>query len=682
MTMRLIAAIVTLVAVAPAPAHLAADWYIKGETGSDLNSGLSPSEPRQTFPPDAAIASGDTFHVAERCRSSLVVDQLRDNITVRQWSGQAPAQLRGDTPVRTGWTQVGATNAWEMAIGAGKELNNSGTPNDAGDSYTGSVVHNWDIKIDQEGRHYGHLSYGTRAQVEAAGGVGRYHYSATTGVLAVNLGGPSPNQVGEEVAYCDAKERIAIAIVSGAGHVIRDVSFALYPTRFLGYGVILVACTDSLVDGCTAWDMGAHAFGGTASAVNIRFVNCTARGLHRDGTHFVWFTSGPDLAGCAAERCTAWAYRYRNFDNTGVPLGIADPGQIGFFAHGPGFGTPIHDLLIDECTFRTFEDGGAFAAGSDALPPAVSEYTDWAAYPVRVRAGRVLGAGALFHFDWMAYRGTKFHLPYTGAQYSGYGAPGGISLGFSGNIGRPRRLLLESCEIVVNLDGPPVPNAPTRLFALSIGNADDQMIRINCSIHNTGTQPATNPRVINDWGGRTDRAFLVRGEVVEFKTLTDQNMLCIADGEIPAADHDMLDGVYRNIGSDRYSQNPSLDSESEWLAKVDTQGGHVEAAPIFPDAPGSLALAPGSPIWTDRRATTGVVPAAGLNGPYTGFFGAYQYRPCSADCTLDGSLTIADLTCFQAKFVAGDPYADCNQSGSLTISDFTCYQAKFVAGCP
>ncbi len=56
--------------------------------------------------------------------------------------------------------------------------------------------------------------------------------------------------------------------------------------------------------------------------------------------------------------------------------------------------------------------------------------------------------------------------------------------------------------------------------------------------------------------------------------------------------------------------------------------------------------------------------------------------PCYPDCNNSGTLTIADFTCFQAEFVAGNPYADCNNSGSLTIADFTCFQAEFVAGCP
>ncbi len=55
---------------------------------------------------------------------------------------------------------------------------------------------------------------------------------------------------------------------------------------------------------------------------------------------------------------------------------------------------------------------------------------------------------------------------------------------------------------------------------------------------------------------------------------------------------------------------------------------------------------------------------------------------CYADCNASGALSVADFTCFQAKFAAGDPYANCNHSGGLTVADFVCFQAKFVAGCP
>ncbi len=59
-----------------------------------------------------------------------------------------------------------------------------------------------------------------------------------------------------------------------------------------------------------------------------------------------------------------------------------------------------------------------------------------------------------------------------------------------------------------------------------------------------------------------------------------------------------------------------------------------------------------------------------------------QVGGCYADCNGSGGLSVADFTCFQARFVGGDPYADCNQSGTLSIADFICYQAAYVAGCP
>ncbi len=57
-------------------------------------------------------------------------------------------------------------------------------------------------------------------------------------------------------------------------------------------------------------------------------------------------------------------------------------------------------------------------------------------------------------------------------------------------------------------------------------------------------------------------------------------------------------------------------------------------------------------------------------------------QACYPDCNNSGSLTIADFSCFQTAFAAGQPYADCNTSGTLTIADFACFQAAFAQGCP
>ncbi len=60
---------------------------------------------------------------------------------------------------------------------------------------------------------------------------------------------------------------------------------------------------------------------------------------------------------------------------------------------------------------------------------------------------------------------------------------------------------------------------------------------------------------------------------------------------------------------------------------------------------------------------------------------------CYANCNGDWApgwipnLNVADFTCFQTRFVAGDVYGDCNDDGKMTIADFACFQTRFVAGC-
>jgi hypothetical protein len=77
-----------------------------------------------------------------------------------------------------------------------------------------------------------------------------------------------------------------------------------------------------------------------------------------------------------------------------------------------------------------------------------------------------------------------------------------------------------------------------------------------------------------------------------------------------------------------------------------------------------------------------------LHGGYAGaanvLSDTWQIRceSCYADCNGDASLTVADFSCFQTRFVAQDPYADCVPDQVFTVADFGCYQTKFVQGCP
>ncbi len=135
--------------------------------------------------------------------------------------------------------------------------------------------------------------------------------------------------------------------------------------------------------------------------------------------------------------------------------------------------------------------------------------------------------------------------------------------------------------------------------------------------------------------------------------------------------------------------------------------GNISADPLFVNAAaGDYRLAPGSPcidagdntevpgeVTTDlagdpRFVDDPLTPDTGVGRAPIVDMGALEYQgaesggACYADCNTSGRLTVADFSCFQAKFVAGDPYADCNGVGGLTIADFGCFQTKFVAACP
>lgn len=74
-----------------------------------------------------------------------------------------------------------------------------------------------------------------------------------------------------------------------------------------------------------------------------------------------------------------------------------------------------------------------------------------------------------------------------------------------------------------------------------------------------------------------------------------------------------------------------------------------------------------------------IAPTDGHVEPYLLHMPAY----CYPDCNADDALTVADLTCFMAKYAATDyMYADCDNDDRLTLADFGCFSTKFALGCP
>ncbi len=87
-------------------------------------------------------------------------------------------------------------------------------------------------------------------------------------------------------------------------------------------------------------------------------------------------------------------------------------------------------------------------------------------------------------------------------------------------------------------------------------------------------------------------------------------------------------------------------------------------------------------VFTVNPTNPAGIPGAVAALSLPGIGGSVTIIGCYPDCDGGGTLTIADFTCFQAKFAAGDPYADCDGNTQFTVADFTCFQGEFLAGCP
>lgn len=63
----------------------------------------------------------------------------------------------------------------------------------------------------------------------------------------------------------------------------------------------------------------------------------------------------------------------------------------------------------------------------------------------------------------------------------------------------------------------------------------------------------------------------------------------------------------------------------------------------------------GNPRFVDDPATPDTGVPGGAGGSAVVDMGAYEFQGCYPDCNADGSLTVADFTCFQTRFVKGCP---------------------------
>jgi hypothetical protein len=112
-----------------------------------------------------------------------------------------------------------------------------------------------------------------------------------------------------------------------------------------------------------------------------------------------------------------------------------------------------------------------------------------------------------------------------------------------------------------------------------------------------------------------------------------------------------------------------------------TAASYVDLHDLLPSGVGEWSTS-GAHAMVIENGTVKVFGFAYDDGWIGGTRAVMWSLPCYADCSGDGTLTVADFGCFQTRFVAANAYADCNADGVLTVADFGCFQTKFVAGCP
>lgn len=618
-----------------------ATYYIRGQTGSDSADGLTAATAKKTFDGLVAaytVASGDTIYVAEEVHSNATFTGAAtggpallgltslSNVSVLQEPGGTQADIRGDWKlVQTGWTA--STNAWQLTLTG------------AAAAQPVAVGYNFDANIDANGRRYGHLIPDSLANVQGAtGSKGRWNYNTATKVLTVYLGGDNPNSSGKVVNVCfvPASQAGLITITGGSGNTVQGLNFTFCPAPAasgqVGWGVIFTSSPNSTGVNLVGRDLGAHAFGAYASgssASGCTFTNCESwSGRNGGGGAFIHYTTSAFTLTGQRINCRVYAYRYLGLDGLTRDDGtVAQDAFTGFafYAHADS-GSPITDLLDDGCTVAYLENPGfAWVAYYAANITAAGDASVWSSHAYRVdRSQIVYGCmETMSNANNYAYRRCTFQQTRQLSDGSG-GTRGAWTLWTGAGAGS---ILFEACEFILDLDDASAgAGGPVRAFTVNATSNDSVMRFVNCSMHDTSTQTASDFRAFFDYIGANANLFRVNGCSISYLTSGSTRALCIADSGTSAANHGFSDNAYWQINdsSSRWSQNSSFDTAAEWIANVDT-AGRVLSTAAFPNAPTALSLTSASSLWPLRRTTSTVVPAAGINGPYTTFYGAYQY---------------------------------------------------------
>jgi Right handed beta helix region len=591
--------------------------FVDGD--APINGGGTAAAPFNTLVSlDTALELGPHANVTIFLAGTFNGEQLEilgglTNCTFQQWPGHPQATIRGDTPITGVWTEVAPGTHYSIPVSSLGGII--------------SVVEDWDIRIDRQGRHYGHMKIASSpAMVPLT--PGSWFFDGIKMHIHPS-DGANPNTSGRVYAHC--RHGNAWSIHNGVNVTIDGLHFNLWvdpAAGGTGYAIFMAQAYGCTIRNCVATDYGYHGFGFVGlSCKNNTFENCVTRGGRDNGsTGFVFFTQSGFMTGCKAVDCDA--HLHQTLDVLGNPVdGTEDWSPSGFYAHtGSGI---ISDLELHRCDAYGYEESGGFgfSAGANLVSPAV--VTDPDLYGMRVYDSRLINGVhngfnqsariAFVRCDFDFLRMTEFS--------------GQVLDAFRLQIGST--ILMESCTIRMNADG----LVDSGCFAL--GDIS-RLVLQGSTVYDHGLSTGVDRAFVKFMSATP----LISASQTLFAHRAPRKLAMAWLGVVPSAlSQDFNNCWYRNIQPFGYSPNPLFDSTTEFIAAIDPPGVY-NIDPQFIAPPLDLEGVIGGPLSSTVLVLPGI-DRLGINLlDYSGNYGAYQYggvMVCPADLNDDDKVDGMDL---------------------------------------
>jgi|GEM_PF-4059965 len=555
-------------------------WYVHPTEGDDSNPGDSPNAPFRTLDRMAIafsagnVQSGDRVALTGVNRGSLFANlefpSLITDITVGPWDLDVnPRNLplsspvvRGDLPLPGTFTRVPETNRFVTALAETRVIE--------------SVTWNWDIAVDRNGRHFGHLKPAADVDECNRTPFSWFYDGATLSVNITPAGNSAVDPAGGTVTYVPRGPNGGITLQRAINCRITGITSMLWLDTLNGsYGISMEHASNSVIENCVTRDTSHHGIGFTGfTGPGNAIRNCIGWGLaglsvDPNGDMFGYLTNDTSLDGAEIENCSAHCYVLLTPE-----IQSLYPNRS---VHGLRCGTTsgvnqVEGLDINSLSVYFYPQSGPYGTPirvQDAAPP--SDPSQFQTYAVRVRNMRVVN-GAWQYIGGeganVAFLACEFDLTQCSAK--GHYLAGAIS---TGNwVGpTPNHALFQDCRIRANVLHPNGRYWSGIFVALSSG-AD---LRFQgCRITETARRVNGATGAMFYWIDPAGK-LTVNDSIVRFDSMTGERALCKGDAFVPVVRRSFQNTRYHNLSRSIHLTEwylgvgqPDIRTRSGWLANA------------------------------------------------------------------------------------------------------------------